>query len=218
MTQGYSIRTWGIVALVVIGALAGIGAGLQYQQSEADLTQAEVNQFITLYLQDKNNHVFISEQIEKMDIVGVADEIQVAIKLLEADHHEQLAQLESKIGESTITMRNDITQLKLDVAKLKAGIDDSGTTFGSISISTDRTSYNTGDVVRFSGLATPERQVTSEIYIDKTVKQYTPTTQSDSDGKFNLFWVIPSDAQKGTYTAIIKDSASKSGQTTVIVK
>jgi len=125
------------------------------------------------------------------------------------------------LEKSTVTaiqdMREDIQMTKLDIARLKAGINDSPTSQGSITISRDKSCYELGDVVHLSGVATPSRQITSSIYMDKEVAEYTPTSQAQSNGQYNIFWVIPNDAEAGNYLVKLSDSGGKTGQITVSV-
>ena len=115
--------------------------------------------------------------------------------------------------------RETINEMKIEIAKLKIQIGGTGTpTQGTISVSVDKNCYEVGDVVHFDGMATPSRQLTSSIYITKSVMEYTPTTQSQSNGSYNLFWVVPDDADTGTYTVKLKDSGGKYGEITVSVR
>ena len=67
-------------------------------------------------------------------------------------------------------------------------------------------------------MATPSRQLTSSIYKDKSVFEATPTTNTNSNGSFQLYWVIPDDIDIGTYTAKLRDSGGKFGEITVSVR
>ena len=107
-----------ILAYVVIGivGVAGIVVGVNSQIASADLTQGEVYNLITSYTSD-NSDVF-DRLISNSDTV---EELEDAIRLLEDDHNDVLNDLEESTALALATVRNDIAQLKIDVAILNAG-------------------------------------------------------------------------------------------------
>ena len=196
-----------ILSGIILTAIAfSIGGVIAYNNAEADLTNQEVNNIIQAW-HDNNRHQFVSQK----ELTAAHEVINQAI----AAPHIEIADNESKI----LLNRGSINELKIEIAKIK--IQDSGTgtpSQGTITVTRDRECYELDDVVTFQGMATPSRQLTSSIYKDKSIFEATPTTQTQSNGAFSLFWVIPDDIDIGTYIAKLRDSGGKFGDTTVNVR
>ena len=203
-----SRRSWIIAIVVTAGIFLG-SVGWYLNTSSAELTDREVYDIILAWHED-NPHLFVSQDQLKMQHEVINDAI--------AAPHIEFADIDSmKIAIPDI--REDINELKIDVARLKIQIGGTGTpSQGTISISVGASCYEIGDVVHLEGMATPSRQLTSSIYITKSVMEYSPTTQTQSNGSYNLFWVVPNDADTGTYTVKLKDSGGKFGEITVSVR
>ncbi len=195
-------RTKYIIAVsLAIGIIFG-SIGLWYQQSDAEITpetKAEMYNFIKdSYVTQGEYDKQISEIIDSMasphiEFDGIADSIK--------------------------DIREDIQELKIEIAKLKNVNTGTGTpNQGTISVTVDETCYERGEVITFQGMATPSRQLTSSIYKDKTVFEASPTTNTNSNGSFQLYWVIPDGIETGSYIAKLKDSGGKFGEITVSVR
>lgn len=204
--KGYLSRRSLIIAVVLTVGI-GLGSiGWALNTSSAELTDQEVFKIIKVW-HEVNPHLFVSQK----ELAAAHEVINAAI----AAPHIEFDSLEDK----TLSNRNTINEMKIEIAKLKIQIGGTGTpTQGTISVSVDKNCYEVGDVVHADGMATPSRQLTSSIYITKSVMEYTPTTQTQSNGSYNLFWVIPDDADLGTYTVKLKDSGGKYGEITVSVR
>ncbi len=195
-----------VVALVLTTAI-GLGSiGWYIQTSSAELTDQEVYRIIKNW-HDDNGHLFVSQE----ELTAQHEVINQAI----AAPHIEIQDNEDKI----LLNRQSINDMKIELAKLKN--QQSGTGLpsqGSISVSVSESCYEHGDVVTFEGMATPSRQLTSSIFKDKKDFEASPTTNTNSNGSFQLYWVIPDDIDIGTYNANLKDSGGKFGGTTVNVR
>ncbi len=199
-----------LIIAVVLSAAIGIGSfGVYLQTSSADLTDQEVYRIIKNW-HDDNGHLFVSQE-------ELAAAHEVINKAIDAPHPEYAPHDATVLAFEDI--REDIADLKIENAKLKIQIVGTGRpSQGTISVSVGASCYERGDVVHFEGMATPSRQLTSSIYITISVKEYTPTTQTQSNGSYNLFWVVPNDADFGTYTVKLKDSGGKFGEINVSIR
>jgi len=200
---------WGIILTAVAFATGGI---IAFNNAEADLTDQEVYRIIKDW-HDDNGHLFVSQDELKMQHEIMTDAI--------AAPHIEIEDNESKI----LLNRETINELRINVAQLKNQVTGTGTpSQGTISATADNTCYEVGDLVQIDGMATPSRQLTSEIYLqgqnpnDSRTDVNTPTTQTASNGSFSLFWIIPSDHQTGTYTVKLIDAGGKFGEITVSVR
>lgn len=205
-----------------IGCAAAAGAiwGYQAQIANADLTQQEVNDYIEEYLEDHPIEICHKDAdcVRWLNDNYVSEsQLRFEIDSIDLEHtHDQFAKYDSSLE----GVAKDITSLKIDVAKLKQG-NPTGGDQGGITVTTDRSSYEAGDVVIFSGTATPNRQLTSEIYLQTAdpenalTKRYTPTTNVPEDGRYYLYWATPSNIETGVYKADLRDAAGKTASTTV---
>jgi len=190
----------------VIAAIAIGSAGWYWQSSSAELTDQEVYRLVNSWHED-NPHKFVSQQ----ELSAAHEVINDAI----AAPHIEIETNEDKI----LLNRLSINDLKIEIAKLKIQQSGTGTpSQGTISVSVSESCYERGDVITFEGMATPSRQLTSSIYKDKKDFEASPTTNTNSNGSFTLFWVIPDHIDIGTYTAKLKDSGGKFGEITVSVR
>jgi len=214
--SGYLSKRSLIIAVVLTAAI-GIGSvGVYLGTASADLTDQEVYRIIKNW-HDDNGHLFVSQ-----------DELKMAHELINeaiaAPHTEYAPHDATVLAFNDI--REDIGELKIDIARLKIQIiGGTGTpSQGTITVSVAQSCYEHGDVLNFEGMATPSRQLTSSIYPqgenpnDQNVFEATPTTQTASNGSFNLFWVIPDGIDTGSYVAKFKDSGGKFGEITVSVR
>jgi len=203
MNNNYNFMVY---ALVGLAAVAIGSAGWMLSISDADIepeSKAEMYNFI--------KDTYVNQKSFDSTIFTLENEIKDAI----ASPHIEF----DTLGDKTLSNREAINEMKIDLARLKIQIGGTGTpTQGTISVSVGQTCYERGDVVHLEGMATPSRQLTSSIYITKSVMEYTPTTQTQSNGSYNLFWVVPEDAEIGTYTVKLNDSGGKFGEITVSVK
>ena len=206
-TQKRRITQNQILYGIILTAIAfSIGGVLTYNNANADLTDQEVYRIIKNW-HDDNGHLFVSQE----ELTAQHEVINQAI----AAPHIEIQDNEDKI----LLNRQSINDMKIELAKLKN--QQSGTGLpsqGSISVSVSESCYEHGDVVTFEGMATPSRQLTSSIFKDKKDFEASPTTNTNSNGSFQLYWVIPDDIDIGTYNANLKDSGGKFGGTTVNVR
>lgn len=207
--KGYFSKRSMIIAVVLTAGIFIGSVGWYLEIASADLSQQEVNQYIDTW-HVLNAHKFVSQQ----ELAGAHEVINEAI----AAPHIEIEDNENKI----LLNRQTINELKIEIAKLKIRNTGTGTpSQGTISVSVAESCYEHGDVVNFEGMATPSRQLTSEITPvngGKDVFEATPTTNTASNGSFNLFWVIPDGIDTGTYIAKLKDSGGKFGEITVSVR
>ena len=208
MTDYLSKRS--LIIAVVLTAGIGLGSiGWYVNTSSAELTDQEVYRIIKNWHED-NPHLFVSQQ----ELSAAHEVINDAI----AAPHIEFADIDS-MKTAVFSIREDIQELKIEIAKLKIQQSGTGTpSQGTISVSVSQSCYERGDVITFEGMATPSRQLTSSIYKDKKDFEATPTTNTNSNGSFTLFWVIPDHIDIGTYTAKLKDSGGKFGEITVSVR
>ena len=192
---------------IILTAIAfAIGGYLGFIEAEADLTDQEVYRIIKNW-HDDNGHLFVSQD----ELIAQHEVINNAI----ASPHIEIQDNEDKI----LLNRQSINDLKIEIAKLKTQNTGTGTpSQGTISVTVAESCYELGDVITFEGMATPSRQLTSSIYKDKKDFEASPTTNTNSNGSFQLYWVIPDDIDIGTYTAKLKDSGGKFGEITVSVR
>lgn len=210
MTEGtISHSNFFLISIVLVAVGFAIGYSATY--SNTPFAEADIEDATRAEMMAEISTKYVSHSELENTITVLREQIADAI----AAPHTEFADIDTSISD----VREDITDLKIELAKLELKIDGTGTpTQGTISVSVDSSCYERGDVVHFSGMATPSRQLTSSIYIDKDDFEGTPTTNTASNGEYDLFWVIPSDAEYGTYVAKLKDSAGKYGETTVNVE
>ncbi len=198
---------------IILTAIAfTVGGVLTYNNAEADLTDQEVYRIIKNW-HDDNGHLFVSQT----ELIAQHEVINDAI----AAPHIEIQDNEDKV----LLNRQSINELKIEIAKLKSQNTGTGTpSQGTISVTVAESCYEHGDVVTFEGMATPSRQLTSDIYRsgenpnDSDTDVRTPTTNTNSNGSYQLYWVIPDDHDIGTYIAKLKDSGGKFGEITVNVR
>jgi len=197
-----------ILAYVVIGivGVAGIVVGVNSQIASADLTQGEVYNLITDYTKD-NPDVF-DRLISNSDTV---EELEDAIRLLEDDHNDVLNDLEESTALALASVRNDIAQLKIDVAILNAG----GLSGGGGSTSnadfdlescmdyncTDETSrFNQDDIVYVRGdNPTNDRSLEYRVYDPDGDRITSGNVNMSPNSPFIFTFTIADDAEDGTY-------------------
>ncbi len=196
-----------ILSGIILTAIAfSVGGVIAFNNAEADLTDQEVYRIIKNW-HDDNGHLFVSQDELKA-------QHEVMARAIAAPHIE-IQDNENKI----LLNRQSINDMKIEIAKLKSQNTGTGTpSQGTISVTVAESCYEHGDVVTFEGMATPSRQLTSSIYKDKKDFEASPTTNTNSNGSFQLYWVIPDDIDIGTYTAKLKDSGGKFGEITVSVR
>ena len=196
----------GIIAIagLIISGTALAGAGIIYSQN-LDVMIIDVGQW-----HEDNGHLFVSQ-------TELADAHKLINDAIAAPHIE-IQNNEDKI----LLNRQSINDLKIEIAKLKNQNTGTGTpSQGTITVSVAETCYEKGDVITFEGMATPSRQLTSSIYPTqggKSVFEASPTTNTNSNGSFQLYWVIPESIDAGSYVAKLSDSGGKVGQITVSVR
>jgi hypothetical protein len=197
-----------ILAYVVIGivGLAGIVVGVNSQIANADLTKGEVFNYITEYT-SLNADVF-DRLIGNSDTV---EELEDAIRLLEDDHNDVLNELEESMALALATVRNEIAQLKIDVAILNAG----GLSGGGGSTSnadfdlescmdyncTDETSrFNQDDIVYVRGdNPTNDRSLEYRVYDPDGDRIKSGNVNMSPNSPFIFTFSIDDDAEDGTY-------------------
>jgi len=208
LTDYLSKRSLSIAVVLTAGIFVG-SVGWYLNTSSAELTDQEVYRLVNSWHED-NPHKFVSQT----ELTDAHELINTAI----AAPHIEFAVIDS-MKTAIPDIREDIQELKIEIAKLKIQQSGTGTpSQGTISVSVSQSCYERGDVITFEGMATPSRQLTSSIYKDKSVFEASPTTNTNSNGSFTLFWVIPDHIDIGTYTAKLKDSGGKFGEITVSVK
>lgn len=192
------------VVIAIVG-VAGVVVGVNSQIADADLTQGEVYNLITDYTRD-NSDVF-DRLISNSDTV---EELEDAIRLLEDDHNDVLNALEESTALALATVRNDIAQLKIDVAILNAG-GLSGGSGGSTSDyglescadynCTDETSrYDQGDTVYFRGHnPSNDRSLEYRVYDPDNVRIDSGNVSMQPNGPFIIAYQIDNDAEDGSY-------------------
>ena len=197
-----------ILAYVVIGivGVAGIVVGVNSQIASSDLTQGEVYNLITSYTSD-NSDVF-DRLISNSDTV---EELEDAIRLLEDDHNDVLNDLEESTALALATVRNDIAQLKIDVAILNAGGQSGGG--GSTSNAdfdlescmdyncTDETSrFNQDDIVYVRGdNPTNDRSLEYRVYDPDGDRITSGNVNMSPNSPFIFTFSVEDDAEDGTY-------------------
>jgi len=200
-------KPWVLIGVII--AVSVGSAGIWYQQSSAELTDQEVYRIIKDW-HDDNGHLFVSQE-------ELADAHELINEAIAAPHIEF-----DNLDEKTLANRQSINDLKIEIAKLKNQNTGTGTpSQGTISVSVAENCYKLGEVITFEGMATPSRQLTSSIYPvngGKSVFEASPTTNTNSNGSFQLYWVIPDDIDIGSYVAKFKDSGGKFGEITVSVR
>ncbi len=203
-----SIKQLTIVGGVMVLAISIGGIGWMWQLSNAELTDQEVYNLIQAW-HDNNGAEFASQN----ELVNTMAHLENVI----AEPHIEF----DSIAKTTSNLRQDVNELRIEVAKLKIQQSGTGTSSqGSISATVEDNCYKIGDLVQIDGMATPSRQLTSSIYKTgfQSVFEATPTTQTSSNGSYTLFWVIPDNIDTGTYIVKLKDSGGKFGETTVSVR
>ena len=187
MTDLEKLLLSGIVGVLIV---AVVGVGWYSQTSSAELTDQEVYRIIKDWHED-NPHLFVSQDELVASLFVMNDAI--------AAPHIEFNNIDS-MQTAVFNIRDDIQELKIEIAKLKIQQSGTGTpSQGTISVSVSQSCYERGDVITFEGMATPSRQLTSSIYKDKSVFEASPTTNTNSNGSFTLFWVIPDHIDIGTY-------------------
>ncbi len=190
---------WGIILTAVAFAAGGI---IAFTNAEADIepeSKAEIYNFI------KDTYV------SQADFEKYQEEVEAAI----AHPHVEF----DSIATSIKNLREDVNEVRIDVARVKISQGGTGTpSQGTISATTEQACYKLGELVQINGMATPSRQLTSSIYQDKDIFEASPTTNTNSNGSFTLFWVIPNDIDTGTYIVKLKDSGGKFGETIVSIR
>ena len=196
-----------ILAYVVIGivGLAGIVVGINSQIADADLTQSEVYNYITDYTRD-NADVF-DRLISRSDAI---ESVEDSIKLLETDHHDQLNDLEASMMLAIASIRNDISQLKIDVAILNAGgySGGGGSSSGDFDLEsctdfncTDENSrFDQGDTVYVRGHnPSSDRSLEYRVYDPNNNRLDSRNVSMQPNGPFIIAYQISNNAIDGSY-------------------
>jgi len=189
--------------IIAVALTAGIfvgSVGWYLNTSDGDIepeSKAEIYNFI------KDNYVSQTQY----------GDIRTAIRELDAEHHEAIDELEDKAMTAIQDIRNDIQQLKLDVALLKAGTD--GDEIRSTSNfdlrlcedfnCTDQTSrFSQGDIIYLRGdHSTGDRMLEYEIRDSDNIR-IDSGQASLTQGNFIWIWTIPDNLDDGSYTILIE--------------
>ena len=195
-----------ILAYVVIGivGVAGIVVGVNSQIANADLSKGEVFNYITEYT-SLNADVF-DRLIGNSDTV---EELEDAIRLLEDDHNDVLNNLEESTALALATVRNEIAQLKIDVAILKAGgLSGGGGSSQSFDLEscmdyncTDETSrFDQGDTVYVRGHnPTTDRILENIVFDPNNVRLDSRNVSMQPNGPFIIAYELEDNAIDGQY-------------------
>jgi hypothetical protein len=197
-----------ILAYVVIGivGLTGIVIGVNSQIADADLTQGEVYNYITSYTSD-NADVF-DRLISNSDTV---EDLEDAIRLLEDDHNDVLNDLEESTALALATIRNEIAQLKIDVAILNAGGysgGSGGSSSGDFNLEsctdyncTDETSrFDQGETVYVRGHnPSNDRSLEYKVYDPDNNRLDSRNVSMQPNGPFIIAYQISNNAIDGSY-------------------
>ena len=194
-----------LATLAIVG-IAGIVVGVNSQIASADLTDTEVYTKIGQYAVN-NPHLVLTQQEHDNAIEDLED----AIRLLEDDHNDVLNDLEESTALALASVRNDIAQLKIDVAILNAG----GLSGGGGSTSnadfdlescmdyncTDETSrFNQDDVVYVRGdNPTNDRSLEYRVYDPDGDRITSGNVNMSPNSPFIFTFSIADDAEDGTY-------------------
>lgn len=195
-----------VYAIVGIVGATGIVLGVNSQIANADLTQGEVFNLITEYTR-LNADVF-DRLISNSETV---EDIEDSIRLLEDDHNDVLNELEESMALALASARNDIAQLKIDVAILNAG----GLSGGGGSTSnadfdlescmdyncTDETSrFDQGDTVYLRGHnPSSDRTLEYRVYDPDNVRIDSGNVSMQQNGPFIIAYQLSNNAIDGSY-------------------
>ena len=195
-----------ILAYVVIGivGVTGIVVGVNSQIANADLSKGEVYNYITSYTTE-NSDVF-DRLISRSDTI---EDIEESIRLLDVDHDDQVMDLEESTALAIASMRNEIAQLKIDVAILNAG----GYSGGGGSTSdfnlesctdyncTDETSrFDQGETVYVRGHnPSNDRSLEYKVYDPDNNRLDSRNVSMQPNGPFIIAYQISNNAIDGSY-------------------
>jgi len=194
------------LAYAVIGlvGVAGIVVGVNSQIANADLTQGEVFNYITEYT--RLNVIVFDRIISNSDTV---EDIEDSIRLLESDHNDQLNDLEESSALAIASIRNEISQLKIDVAILNAGgYSGGGSSSGDFKLEsctdfncTDENSrFNQGETVYVRGHnPSNDRSLEYRVYDPNNNRLDSRNVSMQPNGPFIIAYQISNNAIDGSY-------------------
>jgi len=195
-----------ILAYVVIGivGVTGVVLGVNSQIANADLSKGEVYNYITSYTSE-NADVF-ERLISRSDAV---ESIEDSIRLLEDDHNDVLNDLEESTALAIASMRNEIAQLKIDVAILNAGgYSGGGSGSGDFNLEsctdyncTDETSrFDQGETVYVRGHnPSNDRSLEYRVYDPDNNRLDSRNVSMQPNGPFIIAYQISNNAIDGSY-------------------
>jgi len=85
-----------------------------------------------------------------------------------------------------------------------------------MSVSTDKISYNFGDILTINGQGAQSYSISVIIFSPSGEEITEISTFKTSAGEFSTIWIIPSGIEKGTYTIEVRDS-TQTAQTTFTI-
>ncbi len=86
----------------------------------------------------------------------------------------------------------------------------------SMSVSTDKSSYNFGDFLTINGQGAESYSISIQIVSPSGEEVTEISTFKSSAGEFSTIWIIPNGLEHGTYTITASD-ASQTAQTTITI-
>ncbi len=197
ITEGKLI---GIVAIIIVGAISIGSVGWYLQTADADITNASKAEMFN-FMKD----TYVSQKQAGNDLV----------LNIERDNtlRDRVITLESDVQKSILDIRQELGQLRIDIAILKAGGTSSSGSLSDFDLMscadyncTDETQrFSQGDVLYVRGQnPSNDRSLNYKVYDSDSVRQDSRQVSLQPNGPFIIAYTIPSDAFDGAYKLIVE--------------